>query len=178
MQPEISAGLALSPYGMPSFSLGGSAAVTLWWGRLAIGAEMRGLVTVSDAIGDEDLPVRTILWTGSLLPCVRIEMFDICGAASVGRIVFDVLPPGVIESSDGLFLGLGGRVYWNIRLGARTFIRTYADVSVQGRRSVLGPPPNVEQGPYWTAPSMLLSMGLTFGANVGKQEDTGRRNGD
>ncbi|MDI1484356.1 hypothetical protein [Polyangium sp. y55x31] len=162
VQVTAALGPVVSPLGLPSVAVGGQGMVEVRWPRFALAADMRGVATPASGIGPRDVPARTSFWSGTILPCARAGIVDICGAAAIGRMTFHLEKPGSLSLSDGLLVGFGARLAarWSFaeRYSFLFFGEGIADVrSVVFRTAGPNSGQTVEE---WRAPPVRLSLGI------------------
>jgi len=156
-----------SPYGLSSAAVGGGGMFAIRWPRFAVGAELRGLLTPAEGIGEPPAPGRTSIFSGVLFPCVSASFVDFCAAATIGRLDFD-LPSNIrIAQTNGFIAGFGGRVAGRWKFASRFILMGHAEVTGEIRHLVLraaeetgGP------GYYWRSPSVRVILGLGIGMTI------------
>jgi hypothetical protein len=164
MKTEVALGFAFSPYGMSGVGLGGNGLIGLRWPRVALAMDVRGLITPASGIGEKNIPGRTSIWTGTLLPCVVASVVDICGLGSVSLLNFHV--DYAITQSDGLAAGFGGRINARWPFLSRFSALFYIEGAAQLRRFNFRSLQNLETGgpADWTAPSFRITTGIAISA--------------
>ncbi|MDC3984552.1 hypothetical protein [Polyangium jinanense] len=164
VQVSAALGPVVSLLGLPSVAVGGQGMVDVRWPRFALAADMRGVVTPASGIGPRDIPARTSFWSGTILPCARASILDICGAAAIGRMTFHLEKPGSLSVSDGLLVGFGLRLAarWNF---AQRYSLLFFGEGIADVRSVVFKTAGPESGQTveeWRAPPVRLSLGTLF----------------
>ncbi|MDI3292013.1 hypothetical protein [Polyangium sp. 15x6] len=170
VQVAAALGPVVVPYGLPSFAVGGQGMLEVRWPRFALAVDMRGVVTPASGIGDRNVPARTSLWSGTILPCARASIVDICAAASIGRTTFHLDAPGKLGLSDGVSVGFGARVAarWTFaeRYAALFFVDAVADLrSVVVESAIAETGQTVED---WRSPPVRLGLGALFSFELTK----------
>ncbi|WP_211365526.1 hypothetical protein [Polyangium fumosum] len=157
---ELSAAFVVAPLDTPGLALGGGLQVALRWPWFSLGVELRGVV---DHRGDvDDVPVRTWLATGGVLPCLRIgERARVCTPLAGGYYQFvmgDTVEPQT--HADQPFGGVGLRGSYDVPLSKNVRLRGYAEVLYKLHGTTLKFMPPGSERVLWTPPGALPSIGI------------------
>ncbi|MRG97829.1 hypothetical protein [Polyangium spumosum] len=163
-QVTAALGPVVSPLGLPSVAVGGQGMVEVRWPRFALAADMRGVATPASGIGPRDVPARTSFWSGTILPCARASIVDICGAAAIGRMTFHLEQPGSLSLSDGLLVGFGARLAARWSFAERYSLLFFGEGIADVRSVVFETvnPDTDQTREEWRAPPVRLSLGALF----------------
>jgi len=157
---ELSAAFVVAPLDTPGLALGGGLQVALRWPWFSLGVELRGVV---DHRGDvDDVPVRTWLATGGVLPCLRIgERARVCTPLAGGYYQF-VMGDSVEPQThvDQPFGGVGLRGSYDAPLSKNVRLRGYAEVLYKLHGTTLKFMPPGSERVLWTPPGALPSIGI------------------
>ena len=165
---QVALGIAVSPYGLPSFGLGGNGMIGLRWQRFAVAADVRWLTTPASGIGDPPTPGRTSLLAVSLLPCLVAKIVDICGVVNASRLSFDL--PVNSTTADGFSVGFGARVAarWEFRQPFSLIV--YGEATGELRSLVLQGKPAADTGGQpvtnWRSPLARVNLGLALAIDI------------
>ncbi|MRG90354.1 hypothetical protein [Polyangium spumosum] len=167
VQVEASLGVAASPYGLPSFGLGGNGMLAVRWKRFALAGDVRGLITPASGIGEPEAPGRASLTTFALLGCATPKMFDVCAVVNASRLNFDLDPSSQLQSADAFSMGFGGRVAARWQFSSRFALVGYAETTGEIRNIVFrvrDPEDPTAPVYYWRSPTVRVVAGVAVSA--------------
>lgn len=159
---EGALGAVISPLALPKVGVGGSVLFGVRWPYMAMGLDIRGLITASPGVGENEVGGRTSLLTVSFLPCAAIRFLDVCAIAAFSDMKFDVGSSLALRTADGFSTGFGLRLAPRWAISERFTLLAFGDVTAELRTIALrsqasagpnGPPPD------WVSPMFRVSLG-------------------
>lgn len=159
---ELALGPVVSPLGLPSVGFGGGGQLGLRWRRFALAFEARGLATPTEPVGPRNRPVRASQISGSLAPCIRASIIDVCLGMALSRTAMSTGGPATPGIADGFNVGLAGRIAARWHFASRFALLGYVDGVADFRTLKLTGTTDGKTVEDWQAPAVRLGLGLAL----------------